>query len=316
MKPNIAIVGSAPLITDEINALWNELTAGVFPAEQLVTTDINALQTVTKSVNTIQTVNELVSSKPIVIGGINNTQDFDIYICAPSQRELLNHLPSHKVFSIELVPTAAFFLRIAGIPKGSTIHVFNNLMPYIRHLIAYCKQLGLMDYIYVPIAFDEQPQEIVSQLLGEAQYIIGVDRFIDAELTDGESIDDTESGIGTVGSDTELINRDTTISTGASVGRFASALNKDVTIIKATRTLALKDTSLVLAAIAEFYMSQPISQDEQTAVATQLTNITMQVLASQADLKASVGTELELNSAVNGGMTLGKIRELLGEMGR
>lgn len=162
MKPNIAIVGSAPLITDEINALWNELTAGVFPAEQLVTTDINALQTVTKSVNTIQTVNELVSSKPIVIGGINNTQDFDIYICAPSQRELLNHLPSHKVFSIELVPTAAFFLRIAGIPKGSTIHVFNNLMPYIRHLIAYCKQLGLMDYIYVPIAFDEQPQEIVS----------------------------------------------------------------------------------------------------------------------------------------------------------
>lgn len=312
MKPNIAIVGSAPLITDEINALWNELTAGVFPAEQLVTTDINALQTVTKSVNTIQTVNELVSSKPIVIGGINNTQDFDIYICAPSQRELLNHLPSHKVFSIELVPTAAFFLRIAGIPKGSTIHVFK---PYIRHLIAYCKQLGLMDYIYVPIAFDEQPQEIVSQLLGEAQYIIGVDRFIDAELTDGERIDDTESGIGIVGSDTELINRDTAISTGSSVGRFAATLNKDVTIIKATRTLALKDTSLVLAAIDEFYMSQPISQDEQTTVATQLTNITMQVLASQADLKASVGTELELNSEGNGGMTLGKIRELLGEMG-
>lgn len=315
MKPNIAIVGSAPLITDEINALWNELTAGVFPAEQLVTTDINALQTVTKSVNTIQTVNELVSSKPIVIGGINNTQDFDIYICAPSQRELLNHLPSHKVFSIELVPTAAFFLRIAGIPKGSTIHVFNNLMPYIRHLIAYCKQLGLMDYIYVPIAFDEQPQEIVSQLLGEAQYIIGVDRFIDAELTVGESIDDTESGIGTVGSDTELINRDIAIVGGATKCRFAEALHKDATIIKATRTLALKDTSRVLAAIAEFYMSQPISQDEQTTVAKQLTNITMQVLASQADLKASVGTELELNSGNNDGMTLERIRELLVEMG-
>lgn len=306
MKPNIAIVGSAPLITDEINALWNELTDGEFPAEQLVTTDVNITQIVGTNSNIAETV----------VKGSNHPQEFDIYICAPSQRALLNHLPPHKVFSIELVPTAAFFLRIAGIPKGSTIHVFNNLLPYIQRLISYCQKLGLIDYNYVPIAFDEQPQDTVCQLLSEAQYIIGVDRFIDAELTDGECIDDIESGVGVVGRDVVPIQRDTVMSTGASLGRFAAALNKDVTIIKATRTLALKDTSRVLGAIAELYMSQSISQDEQRTVATQLTNITMQVLAGQADLKAAVGTELELNSEGNGGMTLGKIRELLEDMGR
>ena len=250
MKPNIIAIGSSPVITNEISHLWNTLVDGAFPIQQVLTSDIPY-------------------------------PDADIYICAPSQYELVKNIPNEKLYTVELVPTSSFFLQIGAIPKGSDIYLFNNQHTYIDSLIAYCQKLGLTDYQYIPIAFAEAPRDTIITKLTNAQYIIGVDKFIESELEEG---------------------------------LFSSYVKKDrISLLKAKRTLAFKDICKVLNAIANYYIQQDMSADEIQLITSQIRDITIQALASQADLRGSLdSTSIEQSN--NPKDTLKKLQQLLQEI--
>ena len=101
------------------------------------------------------------------------------YVCAKTQEAVLaRRIPEGQRFDLELHPTTVFFLAIAGIPRGTTVHVFNNLLPYTELLIQECRDLGIDGLRFLPIAYAEMGDMEVRQLLREARYIIGVDRFL------------------------------------------------------------------------------------------------------------------------------------------
>ncbi len=250
MMPNIVAIGSSPLITNEISNLWSTLVHNVFPVQEILTTDIPY-------------------------------PEADIYICAPSQRELIKNISSDKLYTVELAPTSSFFLQISTIPKNSDIYLFNNQHIYIDSLISYCQKIGLTDYQYIPIAFDEEPRDIVIAKLKSAHYIIGVDKFIESELEQGS---------------------------------FSTYINKEqISLLKAKRTLAFKDICKVLSAIADYYLQQNIPADKIQHITRIISDITVQALASQADLQGTIESNATKQSNYPK-ETLKKLQQLLQEI--
>ena len=142
----IIAVGSSLLIADEIKSIILTLLGDEIPIKALTTSEIK-----------------------------NFSKD-TFYVCATTQKvHLQNIIPDNQLFIFDLHPTTKFFLDIAKIPAGEKVYVFNNLLPYTQLLAKECRQLGINDLKFQPIAYDEMPNDTVHNLLKEANYIIGVD---------------------------------------------------------------------------------------------------------------------------------------------
>lgn len=113
------------------------------------------------------------------INELETASRHDIYVCATTQlKKLQALLPKEKIVLLELIPTAKFFISVARIPEGETIHIFNNYFAYAYILGNYCESLGISNVKFIPIAYCEMLEEDILSALQQAHYIIGVDKFI------------------------------------------------------------------------------------------------------------------------------------------
>ena len=149
MNVKIAAVGSSSLIAEEIRDIARALLSERLPVILRRTEEIT------------------------------DDRSADLYLCARTQYEQLSHIiPRDRLFLMELQPDSTFFFAISRIPAGSDVYIFNNHIAYPKELAAYCRALGMDQVNYIPLAFEEVPQEDLSHALAHASYIIGVDRFV------------------------------------------------------------------------------------------------------------------------------------------
>ena len=146
---HLMAVGSSPFIAEEIRSI----------CQSFLGTDWD-IQT--------QTTREIKTCEPDTF-----------YLCAKTQEAAISrYIPEGRRFILDLYPTTIFFLAIAGIPRGETVYVFNNLLPYTKRLAQECRDLGIDGLCFVPVAYEEMEEAQVRQRLRKARYIIGVDRFV------------------------------------------------------------------------------------------------------------------------------------------
>lgn len=160
---------------------------------------------------------------------VRESEPDTFYICATTQgKKLQAIIPAGQLFVFDLHPTTKFFLDIARIPAGETVSVFNNLLPYTELLIKECRELGIGDWQFEPIAFEEMDTEEVCRLLRHAHWIVGAEPFM---------------GQGALLSPS-----------------YQEALPDDVTIISGHRMASVASAGKLLAALAAYYNKDLLRQ--------------------------------------------------------
>lgn len=207
-KPHIIAVGSSPFIAHEVA----QMCQSILGKNQAIKTC---------------TTNE-----------VKNAHTHTLYVCATTQsKELSNIIPSNQLFVFDLRPTTPFFFEIAKIPIHEPIYVFNNLLPYTKQLQTDCSEiLHISADRFIPIAYEEMPYELVCQTLQKANYIIGVDQFVDTNV---------------------LLSP-----------RFKSYLKENVTIIAGKRTPSIQSASQLLIGYLDFYLADLDSESTSLTVTT------------------------------------------------
>lgn len=122
---------------------------------------------------------EEVCVEPCLAESVDQDTPGDLFVCNATP---LNHLmkvkPFERILVLNLSPTSQFFVRIALIPRGQRVYIFNNRLEYTGRLAACCRKFGLEDFDYIPIAYDEMPENEVVSRIQNARYIIGVDELV------------------------------------------------------------------------------------------------------------------------------------------
>lgn len=191
-KPLLVAVGSNQLVAKEIASIAQSFVGKELPIITKLTDDVKG-------------------SEPDTF-----------YICAITQgKKLRATIPAGQLFVFDLHPTTKFFLDIARIPAGKTVSVFNNLLPYTELLIKECCELGLGDWQFEPIAFEEMDRDEVCRCLRRAHFIVGAEPFM---------------GQGALLSPA-----------------YKQELPADVTIISGHRMASVASAGKLLAALAAYY---------------------------------------------------------------
>lgn len=107
----------------------------------------------------------------------------DLFICNKSQvNSLLKLISVEKILILNLTPTTQFFVEMAKVPSGETVYVFNNRLEYAMQLIDLCIEMNIKQVQFVPVAYEEMDEDLVTSLLTKAKYIVGVDRLLGNEI--------------------------------------------------------------------------------------------------------------------------------------
>ncbi len=157
--------------------------------------------------------------------------DGDLYICNKSQeKNLLNYVAKEKIMILNLMPVSQFFLKMASIPAGAQICVFNNKITYIETFINLCKEMGADQFQYIPIPYSQLPDNEIYKLLEKAEYIIGVDILIN-----------------------EILNNE----------KYKRYLNPGAIIIGAKRVASIQSSMAILARVNELIYYQTKAMIEE-----------------------------------------------------
>ncbi len=106
--------------------------------------------------------------------------DGTLYICNESLKKNLQQIVSEsQVCVLNLQPKSSFFMAISSIPHGSDIYIFNNKQGYCNTLAELCRAFGLVNYQFIPIAYEQMSREETESRLSKADYIIGVAEILD-----------------------------------------------------------------------------------------------------------------------------------------
>ena len=221
-KPLLVAVGSNQLVAQEI--------AGI--AQSFVGKELSVITKLT---------DEVKGSEPDVF-----------YICATTQgKKLQAVIPAGQLFIFDLHPTTKFFLDIARIPAGKTVSVFNNLLPYTELLTKECCELGLGDWQFEPIAFEEMDRDEVRRRLRRTHWIVGAEPFM---------------GQGALLS-----------------SAYKGELPADVTIISGHRMASVASAGKLLAALAAYYRKDLFQRYQGLMAQVPETELAAQQLLSRFD---------------------------------
>ena len=114
---------------------------------------------------------------------IINCLDGLLYICNQSQfQKIKSVVPREKIVVLDLMPTSQFYVKVAAIPAGSDVYVFNNKSSYIGTLIDSCRSMGITSVNFIPLPYSELAREEVFAMLKKARYIIGVDYLLNENV--------------------------------------------------------------------------------------------------------------------------------------
>lgn len=106
--------------------------------------------------------------------GIKDHQIADLFVTMPTRvEELAKIVPKHKIIGFELIPDRNFFVQVARIPEGSTVHVFHNNRRGGETFQKNCEKFGIDHITFAVIAFEEMSAQEIQGQLGSARYIIG-----------------------------------------------------------------------------------------------------------------------------------------------
>lgn len=103
----------------------------------------------------------------------------ELFVCVSSRKgELAKQVPVEKIVGIEMVPYVAFFIELAKLPQGYSVHIFNNSTNYARKLVEYCLEVGIDHLNFQFIPYDEMAESQVGEELRKADVIMGVEPIV------------------------------------------------------------------------------------------------------------------------------------------
>jgi hypothetical protein len=103
----------------------------------------------------------------------------DLFICLPTRvEEAAQKIPREKIVPLELIPPAPFYVRVAQIPAGSKVSIFNNNTAQAEKIAAYCQENGISHITYEFIPYSELQEDVISARLANAKYILGADTIV------------------------------------------------------------------------------------------------------------------------------------------
>ena len=119
------------------------------------------------------------TSKAYEISTMTNHDWADLFVCLPTRvDEASQKIPRNKIVSLELVPDPRFFVQIALIPSGETVHIFNNNTAQAAKLAEYCHEQGIRHVQFEYIPYAELTEQEVIKLLSTASYIGGAEKIV------------------------------------------------------------------------------------------------------------------------------------------
>ncbi|MGF7183959.1 translation elongation factor EF-1beta [Desulfitispora alkaliphila] len=106
----------------------------------------------------------------------------DIFVALPTRvEETAKKVSREKIVVLELVPNAAFYVRVAQIPTGEKVVVFNNNSAQGEKLAEYCNEKGINQVEFTVVPYDEMSQGEIEQRLKEAKYIAGANTIVNGQ---------------------------------------------------------------------------------------------------------------------------------------
>lgn len=107
------------------------------------------------------------------------TRSADMVVCFSSrEKEFKDKLGENKVIGLEMLAPTVFFVKVARIPAGETVVIFNNSKGGADTLLKSLIQNEIEHVQYDIVAYEEMAAEIVCQKLSAANYIIGPDAYV------------------------------------------------------------------------------------------------------------------------------------------
>ncbi|MDT8900524.1 methyl-accepting chemotaxis protein [Anaeroselena agilis] len=122
-----------------------------------------------------------VGGRSYAIGDVGDHSVADLFICLPTRvEEAAKKIPRDKLVALELIPNAFFYVKVAMLPPGSRVAVFNNNTAQAEMIARYCQEHGITHVEYYYIQYSELSHEEICAKLGTARYIIGAERIVGA----------------------------------------------------------------------------------------------------------------------------------------
>jgi len=103
----------------------------------------------------------------------------DMYVCFSSrEQEFINRHGSEKVCSIEMRAPASFFIKIAGIPPGENVIIFNNNKGGADVILKYINAYQINHVTFEIVALEGNAEDTIKQKLSQAKYVIGNEGYV------------------------------------------------------------------------------------------------------------------------------------------
>lgn len=143
---------------------------------------IGSSQTVADELYRVTTLyfgHKILMQKKYHIKKLPELLDDDLYIVLPTRvEEASKYVARDKIFPLELVPEELFYVKVARIPAGSKVVIFNNNTAQGKAIEKYLLEHEVNHVQYRIIPFDEVGEDEVKDGLQDADYIIGMQGFV------------------------------------------------------------------------------------------------------------------------------------------
>lgn len=242
----------------------------------------------------------LAAAKPILgtnvqletklISQITDPNAADLFVCGLTRvADLVKVVPPGKVVGLDLIPDTEFFVRVAEIPHGENVHIFNNNTGYTNKIAELCKGYGINKVTFVPVSYEDMPFEQVISELKQAKFIIGLSNLVGKEVLLGPKYGEyLQSGVRIIAA-----NRLATIDAACSLMRWVTLVeHKNLALQVANQAGNLQTqleeitavtTSLSTTAAANFAQFQNLDRKlQEEVVSVKQISVMSETLATAA----------------------------------
>lgn len=126
-----------------------------------------------------QVLGEDIDGRAYPMSQILDPNAADLFICVSSRKpELEKRVPAEKILGIEMVPSSDFFIQLAKLSTGQTVHILNNSIGYAKKLVEYCTDMGIDHLKFEYIPYDELSEKEIEERLQQATFLAGIETIV------------------------------------------------------------------------------------------------------------------------------------------